>query len=117
MHSCPNIGGREIKFRAIFGYVGLFLSIILFAYISTYSTPYYAKVILFMTSMSMAVPFLEVKSETCVVNAFLGLKNMGEKYQKELDVDALSIQRGHSMKIILKGIVISSFITGLAFYV
>ena len=117
MDSCPNIGGREIKFRAIFGYVGLFLSIILFAYISIYSTPYYTKVILFMTSMSMAIPFLEVKSKTCVVNAFLGLKNMGEKYQKELDTDALSIQRGHSIKIILKGIVISSFITGLAFYV
>jgi hypothetical protein len=117
MESCPNIGGREIKFRAIFGYVGLSFSIILFAYISLYSTPQFLKALLFMTSMLMAIPFFEVKSETCVVNAFLGLKNMGKKYQKELNTESLSIQRSYSIKIILKGIIISSFITGLSFYV
>ena len=70
-----------------------------------------------MTTMSMTIPLLEVKSETCVVNAFLGLKNMGEKYQRESDTDALKLQRSHSIKIIIQGIAISLIITGLSFYV
>tara|TARA_B100000287_G_scaffold142250_1_gene133997 strand:- start:352 stop:555 length:204 start_codon:yes stop_codon:yes gene_type:complete len=66
--------------------------------------------------MSMAVPFFEVKSETCIVNAFLGLKNMGQKYQKEHDAGYLKIQRKTSFSIILKSILISFGLAIIIFY-
>ena len=65
----------------------------------------------------MIVPFFEVKSETCIVNAFLGLKNMGQEYQKENDADYLKIQRKTSIIIIVKSIAISFGLTIVIFYV
>ena len=67
--------------------------------------------------MSMAIPFFEVKSETCIVYAFLGLKNMGQKYQKEHDAGYLEIQRKISLSIIVKSLLISCGLTIFIFYV
>ena len=117
MQSCPNIAGREIKRRMFFGYFGLFLTVILFIYILKYPASYFMKLMMFIVSMCMSIPLMEVRSETCVVNAFLGLKNMGDKYKRELDMDALRSQRKNSMVIIMKGVLLSLLITGLTFYV
>ena len=117
MDACPNIAGREIKRRIMFGYIGLIITLIVIGYVLFFDANIYLHVLIFFTSMSLIVPFLEVKSETCIVNAFLGLKNMGQKYQKEHDAGYLKIQRKTSVRIILKSILISLAITLIIFYV
>ena len=117
MQVCPNIAGREIKRRITFGYIGLVMTLLVMGYVLFFNANIYSKVLIFFTSMSMVVPFLEVKGETCIVNAFLGLKNMGQEYQKEHDPGYLKIQRKNSLIIIVKSIVISFGLTIIIFYV
>ena len=117
MEACPNIAGREIKRRITFGYIGSIMTVLVIGYVLFFDTNIYLNGLIFFTSMSMVIPFLEVKSETCIVNAFLGLKNMGQKYQKEHDVAYLKIQRKTSLSIIIKSILISCVITIFIFYV
>ena len=117
MEACPNIAGREIKKRITFGYTGFIFTVLVTGYVLFYDANLYAKGLIFFTSMSMAIPFFEVKSETCVVNALLGLKNMGQKYQKEHDAGYLKIQRKTSISIIIKSILISCVLTIIMFYV
>tara|TARA_Y100000590_G_scaffold343199_1_gene392082 strand:- start:157 stop:360 length:204 start_codon:yes stop_codon:yes gene_type:complete len=61
--------------------------------------------------MLMTIPLLEARSETCIVNAFFGVKNMGEKYEREKDGDSLRDQKKASLHIMIKGILISILIT------
>ena len=117
MEACPNIAGREIKRRITFGYIGFIMTVLVTGYVLFFDANIYLNGLIFFTSMSMVIPFLEVKSETCIVNAFLGLKNMGQKYQKEHDGAYLKIQRKTSFSIILKSILISCVITIVVFYV
>ena len=117
MEACPNIAGREIKRRITFGYIGLIMTLLVVGYVLFFDANVYIHMLIFFTSISMIVPFLEVKSETCIVNAFLGLKNMGQKYQKEHDTGYLKIQRKTSIYIIIKSILISCGLTILIFYV
>ena len=117
MKACPNIAGREIRRRIIFGYIGLIMTVLVTSYVLLFDANLYVKGLIFFTSMSMAIPFFEVKSETCIVNAFLGLKNMGQKYQKEQKPAYLKIQRKTSISIIIKSILISCVLTTLIFYV
>ena len=117
MEECPNIAGREIKRRITFGYIGSIMTVLVIGYVLFFDANIYLKGLVFFTSMSMVIPFLEVKSKTCIVNAFLGLKNMGQIYQKEHDEGFLKIQRKTSLSIILKSILISCVITIVIFYV
>ena len=117
MDACPNIAGREIKRRITFGYIGLIMTLLVIGYVLFFDAHIYLHMLIFFTSMFMIVPFLEVKSETCIVNAFLGLKNMGQKYQKEHDAGYLKIQRKNSLSIILKSLLISFSLTIIIFYV
>ena len=117
MDACPNIAGREIKRRITFGYIGLIMTLLVIGYVLFFESNIYLHVLIFFTSMSMVVPFFEVKSETCIVNAFLGLKNMGHKYQKEHDAGYLKFQRRTSFNIILKSILISFALALFIFYV
>ena len=117
MEACPNIAGREIKRRITFGYIGCVMTGLVIGYVLFFDTNIYLNGLIFFTSMSMVIPFLEVKSETCIVNAFLGLKNMGQKYQKEHDAGYLKIQRKTSFSIILKSILISFGLAIIIFYV
>ena len=117
METCPNIAGREIKRRITFGYIGLIMTLLVVGYVLFFDANIYFHMLIFFSSMSMIVPFLEVKSETCIVNAFLGLKNMGQKYQKEHEAANLKIQRKTSISIIIKSILISCGLTILISYV
>ena len=117
MEACPNIAGREIKRRITFGYIGSIMTVLVTGYVLFFDANIYLNGLIFFTSMSMVIPFFEVKSETCIVNAFLGLKNMGQKYQKEHDADYLKIQRETSFRIIVKSILISFSLTIIIFYV
>ena len=117
MEACPNIAGREIKRRITFGYIGFIMTVLITGYIIFFDANFYVKGLIFFTSMSMAIPFFEVKSETCIVNALLGLKNMGQKYQKEHKEANLKIQRKTSISIMIKSILISCCLTIIVFYV
>ena len=117
MEACPNIAGREIKRRITFGYIGFIMTVLVTGYVLFFDANIYLNGLIFFTSMSMVIPFLEVKSETCIVNAFLGLKNMGQKYQKEHDTGYLEIQRKISLIIIAKSLLISFGLTIIIFYV
>ena len=117
MKSCPNIAGREIKRRIIFGYLGLIMTLLVICYVLFFNDNIYFKMLTFFTTMSMFIPFFEVKSQTCIVNASLGLKNMGQNYQKEHDKDNLTIQRKTSLDIMVKSVLISCGITIIIIYV
>jgi len=64
-----------------------------------------------------AIPFLEAKEKTCIVNAYLGIKNMGEKYEREQDKTYLEKQRCTSLLLTLKGIFIALIITGVLYLI
>ena len=115
MSSCVNIAGREVKRRQNFGYIGILLTIMTIYYFLSFEHINYLKSLVFIPSLLMAIPLLEARSETCIVNAFLGLKNMGEKYERERDSESLRYQKKESIVIILKGILISLLITALMF--
>ncbi|MED5256258.1 MAG: hypothetical protein VX818_03365, partial [Candidatus Neomarinimicrobiota bacterium] len=63
------------------------------------------------------VTFFEVLDRTCIVYAYLGIKNMGEKYQREKEFDFLKVQRLQSLKIIMKALVTALLITGIVYLV
>ena len=117
MSSCVNIAGREIKRRQNFGYIGILLTIMTVFYFLSFEHIYYLRSLVFLPSLLMTVPLLEARSETCIVNAILGLKNMGEKYEREKDSESLRHQKKESIMIIIKGILISLLITGLMFMI
>jgi len=115
MSSCVNIAGREVKRRQNFGYIGILLTIMTIYYFLSFEHINYLRSLVFIPSLLMAIPLLEARSETCIVNAFLGLKNMGEKYERERDSESLRYQKKESIVIILKGTLISLLITALMF--
>lgn len=117
MSSCVNIAGREIKRRQNFGYIGILLTIMTVFYFLSFEHIYYLRSLVFLPSLLMTIPLLEARSETCIVNAFLGIKNMGEKYEREKDSESLRYQKKESIMIIIKGILISLLITGLMFMI
>ena len=117
MSSCVNIAGREINRRQNFGYIGILLTIMTIFYFLSFEHINYLRALVFLPSLLMTIPLLEARSETCIVNAFLGLKNMGERYEREKDSESLRYQKKESIMIIIKGILISLLITGLMFMI
>ncbi len=111
MSNCPNIAGREIKRRETFGHIGTLLTILTIIYFILFEQVNYIKCLVFIPAMLMTIPLLEARSETCIVNAFFGVKNMGEKYEREKDGDSLRDQKKASLHIMIKGIIISILIT------
>ena len=116
MDSCPNIGGREINRRMRIGYLGLFFTLCFFAY-GLILKPGYIRILVIFPSLLMVIPFLEVKEKTCIVNAYFGVKNMGEKYEKEQDTTFLKMQRSSSLILIMKGIFIALAITWVLYFI
>ena len=109
--TCPNIGGNEIKKRRIFAYLGFFAAVttlIINFYIVPFRVFYY---LIFIIVSGMFLTFFEVKEETCIVTAFLGVKNMGHTFQREYDKDSLWTQRKISIRIIITTLMLSSLIT------
>ena len=111
MNACPNIAGREIKRRKNFTYVGSFLTILTILFTNYQGYEGFSRALVFFPAMLMMIPLLEARSKTCIVNAYLNLKNMGYKYEKEIDKDSLKVQRKESLKLIFKGSLISLVLT------
>ncbi len=116
MNSCPNIGGREINRRMHIGYLGLFLTFCFFTYVLIFSTGYIRYLVFFPALMS-TITFLEVKEKTCIVNAYFGIKNMGEKYEREQDKTYLKKQRSSALVLTMKGGFMALVITGVLYLI
>ena len=116
MDSCPNIGGREINRRMRIGYLGLILTLCFSTYVVILEPGHIRSLVIFPALMT-TIPFLEVKEKTCIVNAYFGIKNMGEKYEREWDTTFLKKQRSSSLVLIMKGISIALVITGILYLI
>jgi len=116
MESCPNIGGKEIRKRWITGYVSLVITALSFIYIISNDIGL-LKIFIFFPAVVMTIALLEALDKTCIVNAFFGIKNMGQKNQRERDVDFLKVQRSKSIIITLKGTVLALIITFVAYLI
>ena len=73
--------------------------------------------LVFFPAIVATVTFFEVLDRTCIVYAYLGIKNMGDKYQKEREDDSLKVQRMQSFKIVIKALVAALLITGIVYLV
>ena len=116
MQSCPNIGGREVRRRLHIGYFSLFLTIATVLYIFIYNDGQ-RRLLVFFPSLVMGIVLFEAIDKTCIVNAYFGIKNMGEKKQRERNFDFLKVQRFKSLIIIVKGIITAIAITAIIYYI
>ena len=114
MESCPNIAGGEIRRRLNIGYIGLTLTIVTIAYIIIVKQDH-LRFIVFFTAILMTITFFEAWDKTCIVNAYFGIKNMGEKNHRERDADFLKIQRLQSVKIVVKAVLSAAILTAIIY--
>ena len=116
MNSCPNIARKEVSKRLMIGYVSLFVTIITIIYTVLFDQNN-LRFLVFFPAIVATVTFFEVLDRTCIVYAYLGIKNMGDKHQREREADSLKVQRFQSFKIVIKAIVATSLITGIVYLV
>ena len=116
MNSCPNIGGKEITKRRNFIYIGVFITILTFFFIVNFDLKEFVFLI-FFPAFATGVVLFETMDNTCIVYSFLGIKNMGSKYEKERNEFFLKSQRIGSIIIILKGLLTGFVFTFLFYFV
>ena len=116
MDSCPNIGGGEIRRRLFMGYFGLILTIAVIVFTIIFN-PGQLRGLVFFPALLMNITFFEARDKTCIINAYFGVKNLGQKNQRERDFNSLKIQRSQSAKIILKGIITAAVTTVITYFV
>ena len=116
MESCPNIGGGEIRRRLFMGYLGLILTIAVIVFTIIFN-PGQLRALVFFPALLMGITFFEAWDKTCIINAYFGIKNLGQKNQREMDLNSLIIQRTQSVKIIIKSIITAGVITVIIYFV
>ena len=116
MESCPNIGGGEIRRRLFMGYFGLILTIAVIVFTIIFN-PGQLRALVFFPALLMGITFFEAWDKTCIINAYFGVKNLGQKNQREKDLNSLIIQRTQSVKIIIKSIITAGVITVITYFV
>ena len=116
MESCPNIGGGEIRRRLSMGYLGLILTIAVIVFTIIFN-PGQLRALVFFPALLMGITFFEAWDKTCIINAYFGIKNLGQKNQRERDLNSLIIQRTQSVKIIIKSIITAGVITVIIYFV
>tara|TARA_B100001996_G_scaffold73805_1_gene54422 strand:- start:4713 stop:5066 length:354 start_codon:yes stop_codon:yes gene_type:complete len=116
MSSCPNIGGDQVKYRKISGYVSLVSILIFIGLILIFNIGMW-KILIFFPIIVMTISFLEASNKTCIVYSSIGIKHMGEKYERERNIEFLKQQRLRSFKIVLSGIAISLALTYLVYLI
>ena len=116
MESCPNIGGGEIRRRLSMGYLGLILTIAVIVFTIIFN-PGQLRALVFFPALLMGITFFEAWDKTCIINAYFGIKNLGQKNQRERDLNSLIIQRTQSVKIIIKSIITAGVITVITYFV
>ena len=116
MESCPNIAGGEIRRRLNIGYMGLAFTIVTIAYIIILKQDH-LRFIVFFPGIIMTITFFEAWDKTCIVNAYFGIKNMGEKNHRERDADSLKVQRLQSVKIVVKAVMSAAILTAIIYLI
>ena len=116
MNSCPNIARGEVRKRLYIGYVGLFGTIITIMF-TVFFNQDHLRFLIFFPAILTTVTFFEALDKTCIVYAYLGIKNMGDKYHKERESDSLKVQRIQSIKIVVKSIISAIIITAAAYII
>ena len=116
MEKCPNIGGGEIRRRLFMGYFGLILTIAVIVFTIIFN-PGQLRALVFLPALLMGITFFEAWDKTCIINAYFGIKNLGQKNQREKDLNSLIIQRTQSVKIIIKSIITAGVITVITYFV
>jgi Ca2+/Na+ antiporter len=115
MESCPNIDGNQVKYRRTSGYVSLLFTCV-FIYIAFMNNIGMWKVLVFLPAIVMSISLLEASNKTCIVYSSMGIKHMGEKYERERDSEFLQVQKKKSFKIVINGTLIAAIITALVFF-
>ena len=116
MERCPNIGGGEIRRRLSMGYLGLILTIAVIVFTIIFN-PGQLRALVFFPALLMGITFFEAWDKTCIINAYFGIKNLGQKNQREKNHNSLIIQRTQSVKIIIKSIITAGVITVITYFV
>ena len=116
MNSCPNIARGEVRKRLYIGCVGLFGTIITIMF-TVFFNQDHLRFLIFFPAILTTVTFFEALDKTCIVYAYLGIKNMGDKYHKERESDSLKAQRMQSIKIVIKSVVGAVIITGAVYII
>ena len=116
MESCPYIAGGEIRRRLNIGYMGLAFTIVTIAYIIILKQDH-LRFIVFFPGIIMTITFFEAWDKTCIVNAYFGIKNMGEKNHRERDADSLKVQRLQSVKIVVKAVLSAAILTAIIYLI
>ena len=116
MESCPNIAGGEIRRRLNIGYMGLAFTIVTIAYIIILKQDH-LRFIVFFPAIVMTITFFEAWDKTCIVNAYFGIKNMGEKNHRERNADSLKVQRLQSVKIVVKAVLSAAILTAVIYLI
>ena len=116
MKSCPNIAGVEIRRRLFMGYFGLILTIAVIIFTIIFN-PGQLRGLVFFPALLTGITFFEAWDKTCIMNAYFGIKNLGQKNQRERDINSLKIQRIQSVKIIIKSIITAGVITVIGHFV
>jgi hypothetical protein len=86
--SCPNIGGGEICRRLFMGYLGLILTIAVIVFTIIFN-PGQLRALVFFPALLMGIAFFESWDKTCIINAYFGIKNLGQNNQQERDFNSL----------------------------
>ena len=116
MEKCPNIGGGEIRRRLFMGYFGLILTIAVIVFTINFNSGQ-LRALVFFPALLMGITFFEAWDKTCIINAYFGVKNLGQKNQRERNFNSLKIQRFQSAKIILKGILTAVVIMVITYFI
>ena len=116
MSNCPNIDGDQVKYRTKSGYFSLAFILIFIPFIFIFDMGFW-KILIFFPTIVMAISFLEASNKTCIVYSSIGIKHMGEKYEKERNVEFLKQQRIQSFKIVICGTVFSLLLTYLVYLI
>ena len=116
MESCPNIGGGEIRRRLFMGYLGLILTIAVIVFTIIFDLVQ-LHALVFFPSLLMGITFFEAWDKTCIINAYFGIKNLGQKNQRERDADSLIVQRLQSVKIVVKAVLSAAILTAIIYFI
>ena len=115
MKSCPNIDGNQVSYRKASGYISLALTLIFIYFISISDIGFWMALI-FLPAIVMSISLLEASNKICIVYSKMGIKHMGEKFERERDLEFLKIQKKRSFKIVVNGALIATMITALVFF-
>ena len=96
MSNC-NIDGNQISYRRTSGYISLALVVMFIGSVFIFDLGIW-KILVFFPAIVMSISLLEASNKTCIVYSSIGIKHMGQKYEKEKELVLNKYQRHLSKK-------------------